>query len=545
MTPPTLVEKVVGRVSLSARDAILEPSFGEGAFLLTLIPKLMTLSPGTVMERYNHVMREQIVGVEMDETLYNVAIGKIEDEWGPLPEGHRLLREDFFVADLNSQQFDLVIGNPPYGGTFNPSIEDDLDKRYGSWRGYKIKKETYSFFIARSMDLLKPDGRLAFVTSDTFLTLKTMEGLRRRLLEQSNVVIQSVDRFSDETEQPTVILLANRTPEPLTASNAPTSDADLTDSLIVNGKGLSLEDVEATGHFSWGINPELAKYFRGKKLADYVVATSGMTIGNNSMFVRQVKHSERRGSHIVEPYRFEYYEDRITLEDERSRARLGKLSAAKEQSIAEQEKRGVSRRNVRAIPLKRPKTVVLPDKSYLPYNKSDSTPLYAPPKWMIYWENDGDAVYTFKKNGNWYLHGVGGKPYFKREGLTWSLVSNRLRMRYLPSGWILDSGSPCCFLKDGVDKSEIWFILGWAQTDLATRILKTAINHTRNIQGKDVEKLPYPWWVTPERKLSAVKIVRELVEDLRKGTSADPSRLQELDRLYGWREPKASGTLTA
>lgn len=32
-------------------------------------------------------------------------------------------------------------------------------------------------------------------------------------------------------------------------------------------------------------------------------------------------------------------------------------------------------------------------------------------------------------------------------------------------------------------------------TPLATRILKTVGNHTRNIQGKDIERLPYPGWV--------------------------------------------------
>ena len=57
----------------------------------------------------------------------------------------------------------------------------------------------------------------------------------------------------------------------------------------------------------------------------------------------------------------------------------------------------------------------------------------------IYWENDGEAVYTYKKTGKWYLHGVGGKPFFKKEGLSWALISDDIKVRYLPKNYILDS----------------------------------------------------------------------------------------------------------
>ena len=70
----------------------------------------------------------------------------------------------------------------------------------------------------------------------------------------------------------------------------------------------------------------------------------------------------------------------------------------------------------------------------------------------------------------------------------------------------------CAFLRDGIEPDELWFILGWCLTPLCTRILKEVLNHTRNIQSKDFERLPYPFWVGPERKSLAIHRCRQLVE---------------------------------
>jgi hypothetical protein len=145
----------------------------------------------------------------------------------------------------------------------------------------------------------------------------------------------------------------------------------------------------------------------------------------------------------------------------------------------------------------------------------------------VYWKDDGDAVLTFKKSGPWYLRGVGGGPYFGREGLTWQLVAPRINARYLPPGYILDSGAPCAFLHDGIDADELWFVLGWLQTDLASAILKEVINHTRNIQGKDIERLPYPWWVAESQRRRAIAITRDAVRSLQAGEPIDANALAE------------------
>ena len=183
-----------------------------------------------------------------------------------------------------------------------------------------------------------------------------------------------------------------------------------------------------------------------------------------------------------------------------------------------------------------PRRIELPHPDYCFYNKATSRIGYSEPEWVIFWRDQGDYVYTFKKTGNWYLHGVGGMKYFGREGLTWSLIASRLYARYLPPGYILDSGAPCAFLREGVEQDELYFIIGWALTDRCNRILKEVLNHTRNIQSKDFERLPYPIWVDTERERKAVFAVKALVSLVRsgEGLSFKSREVRDLNGLYEW-----------
>jgi hypothetical protein len=506
-TPLPLARRCVADLSLTSATTVLEPSAGNGAFVLPLIERFMELHTGSESDRLRMALTKNIFAVEIDAAAHSELLSAIANRWGPLPDAHNIVCGDYFVTDFYAadsadslfggvQKFDLIIGNPPFGGTLEPRIQNQLDGRYGARDGLKIKKETYSFFIVRSVELLNPAGRLRFICSDTFLTIPTMKGLREFLLNRGQASVTSIAREFDETSQPMVLL-----------------DFQLTghsEQVEIDGQALRRDTINLTGNRSWQITEPMGQLFKGLKLGDIMIASSGMTIGRNDLFVREIVDGA-----IVEAYDFRFRHEPVTLRRELERARLGYLSEAAKVKIAARERRGETRRTVEIVPLAHPQRLDLPHPDYCYYNKACSDIVFAPPRHAVFWRNDGDAVITFKKNGNWYLHGVGGQPYFKREGLTWQLISPTLNVRYLPAGYILDSGAPCAFLREGIDADELWFVLGWCLTPLCTRILKDVLNHTRNIQSKDFERLPYPFWVSPERKQAAIGRARALVDTAR------------------------------
>jgi len=508
-TPGALARRLVDEVPLTLQSTVLEPSAGDGAFVLPLIERFMNLHEGSERERLRRVLTENVFAIEINRDAHASLLAAVERRWGELPDHHNLLCGDFFVTDFegppagnslfaDQRRFDLIIGNPPFGGTIDPRIQDQLDGRYGKRDGLKIKKETYSFFIVRSVELLRPTGRLRFICSDTFLTIPTMKGLREFLLNRGHASVKTTKGEFAETSQPMVVLdfeLTGRTQQ-----------------VEIDSRALRRETINLTGNRSWQITEAIGPLFSGPKLGDLMVASSGMTIGKNEFFVRDIEDGC-----ITEHLDFRFREEPVTLAREIERARLGYLPASRIAEITRQERAGVTRRSVEIVPLDGPRRIRLPDPDYCYYNKACNDIVYAPPRSAVFWKDDGDAVKTFKKNGNWYLHGVGGQPYFKREGLSWQLISPTLNARYLPGGYILDSGAPCAFLRDGIDPDELWFILGWCLTPLCTKVLKDVLNHTRNIQSKDFERLPYPFWVGPESKAEAIARCKDMVSVAMRG----------------------------
>lgn len=89
--------------------------------------------------------------------------------------------------------FDIVIGNPPYG----VRVENEIK----IWHGLS-SKDSYGVFIATSLKrFLKPGGVLEFITSDTWLTIKTHWQLRSQVLEKT---IHSIIRLNQDCFNATV-----------------------------------------------------------------------------------------------------------------------------------------------------------------------------------------------------------------------------------------------------------------------------------------------------------------------------------------------------
>ncbi len=83
--------------------------------------------------------------------------------------------------------FDIVIGNPPYISTkgVDEKMKTLLKSKYG------FADDTYNHFFFKSMQILKQNGILSFITSKTFWTIQTKKNLRELLLK--NTILQFFD----------------------------------------------------------------------------------------------------------------------------------------------------------------------------------------------------------------------------------------------------------------------------------------------------------------------------------------------------------------
>jgi len=499
MTPFDLSNKIINKITFKITDKILEPSMGDGSFIIAIIRKIINDvydNSTDFQTTINEILINNIWGVEFDEILYHQTLNNIESTFGIKIHEHNFILSDFFKWDSDIK-FNYVIGNPPFGGTIDSSLHNIVEKKYGKRFNIKIKKETYSMFMVKSHEHLDDGGVIIFISSDTFLTIKTMKGLRNFLFNTGFVNILKLKYFSEETDYGMVVMFYKKD--------------KIKDYIVINKSKINKELINLTDNLSWSINEKYAKYFRKNKLSKYITTSSGMTVGKNELFLKNIDSNNK----IIEKYNYSYFKDTITLDNEINKAKNNLISDNKKEIIKKQELNGETVRNLKVIELETPITIQLPNPDYCYYNKATSDIIYSKPNTVIYWKDDGDAVYTFKKNGNWYLHGIGGKPFFKMEGITWRLISNKILMRYLEPGYILDSGSPIGVLKKGVDKDELFFILAWTLSDLCNDILKKVINHTTNIQSKDVERLPYPYWVKDDDKKMIVSLIKKHIRDIK------------------------------
>ncbi|CAM5216521.1 hypothetical protein CDEF62S_00174 [Castellaniella defragrans] len=156
---------------------LLEPSFGEGDFLLPAIDRLLSVwRAGASGAEPLETLRDCVRAVELHhatfmrtraaviDRLVGAGIGarvaeSLADEW--------LHPGDFLLAPL-SGAFDAVVGNPPY--VRQEMIPAVLLAEYRSrYTTIYDRADLYVPFIERSLRLLRKDGKLGFICADRWM----------------------------------------------------------------------------------------------------------------------------------------------------------------------------------------------------------------------------------------------------------------------------------------------------------------------------------------------------------------------------------------
>lgn len=195
-TPRPVTQFMVDMVNPQLGERVMDPATGTGGFLVCAIEHLRKQVKNTDQEA---LLQNSILGVEKKQLPHLLCVTNLMLHGIEVPVNVRhdntLARplRDYTAAD----RVDVVLTNPPFGGTEEPGIEAGFPADVRT-------KETADLFLVLIKHVLKPGGRAAVVLPDGTLF---GEGVKSRIKQQ----------LLEECDLHTIVRLPNGVFAPYTA----------------------------------------------------------------------------------------------------------------------------------------------------------------------------------------------------------------------------------------------------------------------------------------------------------------------------------------
>jgi Eco57I restriction-modification methylase/TaqI-like C-terminal specificity domain len=252
------------------RFTLLEPSFGDGDFLLPVVERLLTSYCAASDPATTEDLRQAIVGVEINAAAAAQTVSRLEElltRFGFDREqvcdllGVWLKSDDFLLADIRSR-FDFVVGNPPY--VRQELIPDGLMAEYRSrYETIYDRADLYIPFIERGLKLLKDGAILGFICADRWMKNKYGGPLRALVSRGYHLkyYVDMVDTQAFLTEvsaYPAIFVIVRERGGKTRIAHRPKVEASVLKqlaSVLAGGKGSSSVPVIEVGNVISGSEP--------------------------------------------------------------------------------------------------------------------------------------------------------------------------------------------------------------------------------------------------------------------------------------------------
>ena len=186
-TPDYIIDFIINEIQPKENDTNLDPSCGCGAFLVGLTDYYKR----TFNKPIKKIIKENIFGSDILE--YNIHRAKLILTIYALQNGVQLKDSDFNLYHQDSlrtswkMSFDNIVGNPPYV-KFQDLTDDNRNYLAKHWT--TVEGGTFNLYFAffeLGYKLLKPTGKLGYITPNNYFTSLAGEALRKYFLHQKCV----------------------------------------------------------------------------------------------------------------------------------------------------------------------------------------------------------------------------------------------------------------------------------------------------------------------------------------------------------------------
>ena len=463
---------------------ILDPAAGSGTFLIAAIQVL----------RDEGFRSLQVFGADTDADALRIAglrLGFTSVTDVSLEAGDGLDPRRF-----EGLTFDLVVGNPPYGLVRADARVWGLDAN---------RTDSYAAFLVMGLARLAPGGHLAFVTADTWLTIRRHRALRARLLPHLGcIALLPAETFRAAVNTCLVQLSAHGGPAFVRMADLSRSAASaVPEALIPALFGSSRSDALA-GYYDV---PTAAiqgtaglPFFVGKAsmadlvgyagrttalvpLGDVASVPHGFSTGCNKKYLRVLPGTP--GGYGVLTAEMRMASDRMASlsQDERTRGVAGDWEDGR----------------ACFVPL---------DKGADSDAAEGWLPSYnVPTPYYINWAQG--AIEDMRRNPGFAWK---NSRYFFRPGLTFSVSGVYAPTFRISAGGIFEAKGSCIF-SDVLDPE---WLLGILSSRLARYIFKVFLKHSVDTSGDDIARfplaLPAPPYATPIRQLVRQVMTKQQVD---------------------------------
>lgn len=312
ITPEKIVVMILDDIGYAGDKVltkkIMEPSFGDGAFLSEIIKRIIKAGRKQSLpeKEISDIIQNNVFGIEKYEKIYKKAIGRLngilEEYKIPKIEWKNLINGDTLTEwEKHKEKYDYVVGNPPFVRIHNiPERYRDIVKSFQFSDGMA---DLYVIFYEIGINMLGENGKLGFISPNAFIKNDSQQKFRDFLI--NNKYISAIYDFGaskifPDADTYTCICLIGKEKE---KKNIKYKEYNMY--LPVSENVIDFEYLKdnMTGHpWNFGSADDM-KFLeeinsRPKKISDIVTVQNGIATNRNYIYIIQAYTDKE----LTEPY---------------------------------------------------------------------------------------------------------------------------------------------------------------------------------------------------------------------------------------------------